>query len=170
MNNEYDETANQAMIAGLRETNQRQARLLAKREGDALELQKSVEALTREIAALREPLTQQRILDERRIVDVIAEQMLQKLATEKNRAKDAWTGANMSWLAARACDEVLELVEAVKGYEACMTEYTDSAALTSDLEERLTHLESEAADVANFAAMIVDVARRSFALVVRSRR
>lgn len=72
--------------------------------------------------------------------------MGEKLRTSENRRKDPWRGESVSWLLMRLRDEVVELKRAVEDY--------DSGAVGAS--EGVAAVIGEAADVMNFAGMIVD--------------
>jgi len=67
-----------------------------------------------------------------------------------NRHKGHWGNQSLDWLCARAREELHELQVAIRAFNGA-----DEDALGRTLEA----LEHECADVANFVAMILDVAR-----------
>lgn len=95
----------------------------------------------RRIANLLEPIepqhSAQRMIEEEQALDALLQAMRRKLSA--NRAKGSWRELDLTVLLDGLCVEVGELREAIED--------------TSDGG----HIIDEAADVANFAAMIVDV-------------
>lgn len=93
------------------------------------------EARTREGAAISKP--------EEEMIATLLEAMKRKLLSPENASKSPWRDESPSWLVERLEEEVRELADAVAKYQR--SEFGSEEVI------------GEAADVANFCGMIIDV-------------
>lgn len=90
--------------------------------------------------------------------EVLAFALLMERELRENDHKGGWDECGPGWLLRRLGQEVDELRRAMKRHEDLRRKnYLDPGEQSVHLERARRELASEAADVANFAMMIVDV-------------